>query len=331
MPTIGFLLHPQFSPMGLAMAAAFDVANQQSGTRIYDLVMLSDAGGLVRGAMGIAVQTEALSDRYLDVVVVGGGVEAATPATIAFLRNALGRVSRIAATCTAAFVLAEAGLLDGRRATTHWARARELQLRYPLAKIEEDRIFVEDGPIWTSAGMTAGLDLALAFIERDLGIEAARSVSRALVMYHRRSGGQSQFSILLELEPKSDRIQKVLTYARRHLANRLDVEELAGVAGLGTRQFNRVFIRETGQSPAKAIEHLRLEAARSLMEDTDQTIDAVAQQTGFADRNRMRRAFLRAFGQPPQTIRRITHATHPEGKDRQGTISLRPIAAKATS
>lgn len=331
MPTIGFLLHPQFSPMGLAMAAAFDVANQQSGTRIYDLVMLSDAGGLVRGSMGIAVQTEALSDRYLDVVVVGGGVEAATPATIAFLRNAVGRVSRIAATCTAAFVLAEAGLLDGRRATTHWARARELQLRYPLAKIEEDRIFVEDGPIWTSAGMTAGLDLALAFIERDLGIEAARSVSRALVMYHRRSGGQSQFSILLELEPKSDRIQKVLTYARRHLANRLDVEELAGVAGLGTRQFNRVFIRETGQSPAKAIEHLRLEAARSLMEDTDQTIDAVAQQTGFADRNRMRRAFLRAFGQPPQTIRRITHATHPEGKDRQGTISLRPIAAKATS
>lgn len=313
------------------MAAAFDVANQQSGTRIYDLVMLSDAGGLVGGSMGIAVQTEALSDRYLDVVVVGGGVEAATPVTIAFLRNAVGRVSRIAATCTAAFVLAEAGLLDGRRATTHWARARELQLRYPLAKIEEDRIFVEDGPIWTSAGMTAGLDLALAFIERDLGIEAARSVSRALVMYHRRSGGQSQFSILLELEPKSDRIQKVLTYARRHLANRLDVEELAGVAGLGTRQFNRVFIRETGQSPAKAIEHLRLEAARSLMEDTDQTIDAVAQQTGFADRNRMRRAFLRAFGQPPQTIRRATLATHTDGMDRQGMISLRPITAKATS
>lgn len=329
MPTIGFLLHPQFSPMGLAMAAAFDMANQQAASRIYDLVMLSDAGGLVRGSMGIAVQTEALSDRYLDVVVVGGGVEAATPATIAFLRNAVGRVSRIAATCTAAFVLAEAGLLDGRRATTHWARARELQLRYPLARIEEDRIFVEDGPIWTSAGMTAGLDLALAFIERDLGIEAARSVSRALVMYHRRSGGQSQFSILLELEPKSDRIQKVLTYARRHLANRLDVEELAGVAGLGTRQFNRVFIRETGQSPAKAIEHLRLEAARSLMEDTDQTIDAVAQQTGFADRNRMRRAFLRAFGQPPQTIRRATHATHPEGQDRQGTSSPRPTTVTA--
>ena len=320
MPTIGFLLHPGFSPMGLAVATAFDLANQQQSARqgsnpVYNLVMLSDAGGLVRGAMGIAVETEALSTRHLDLIIIGGGVEAATPVTIAFLRNAVGRVSRIAATCTAAFVLAEAGLLNGRRATTHWARARELQRRYPRARIEEDRIFVEDGPIWTSAGMTAGLDLALAFIERDLGTETARSVSRALVMYHRRTGGQSQFSALLELEPKSDRIQKVLTYARRHLGNRLDMEELAAVAGIGPRQFTRVFVRETGQSPAKAIENLRVEAARSLMEDTDQTIDAVAQQTGFADRDRMRRAFLRAFGQPPQTIRRATRASSPEGME----------------
>ncbi|WP_280171491.1 GlxA family transcriptional regulator [Agrobacterium pusense] len=320
MPTVGFLLHPGFSPMGLAIAAAFDLANQQRsgrvGSRVYNLVMLSDAGGLVRGAMGIAVESEPLSDRHLDLIIIGGGVEAATPATTAFLRNAVGRVSRIAATCTAAFVLAEAGLLDGRRATTHWARARELQLRYPLSKIEEDRIFVEDGPIWTSAGMTAGLDLALAFIERDLGTEVARSVSRALVMYHRRTGGQSQFSTLLELEPKSDRIQKVLTYARRNLANRLDVEELAAVAGIGPRQFTRVFVQETGQSPAKAIGSLRLEAARSLMEDTGQTIDVVAQQTGFGDRDRMRRAFLRAFGQPPQAVRRLTRPSYLEGTER---------------
>lgn len=309
MSIIGFLLHPGFSPMGLAVVAAFDVANRQAGKQAYDVIMLSDAGGLVRGTMGLSVETEALSDRHLDLIIVGGGAEAATPATIAFLRQAVGRVSRIAATCTAAFVLAEAGLLDGRRATTHWAQARELQLRYPKARIEEDRIFVEDGPIWTSAGMTAGLDLALAFIERDLGIEVSRAVARSLVMYHRRTGGQSQFSTLLELEPKSDRIQKVLTYARRHLSNRLDVEELAGVAALGTRQFNRVFLRETGQSPAKAIENLRLETARSLMEDTDQTIDSIAQQTGFADRDRMRRAFLRAFGQPPQTIRRATRTS----------------------
>lgn len=318
MQTIGFLLHPGFSPMGLAVAAAFDLANERSARhgvdQAYKLVMLSESGGLVRGAMGIAVETEALSDRHLDLIIVGGGVEAATSRTIAFLRSAVNRVGRIAATCTAAFVLAQAGLLHGRRATTHWARTLELQRSYPSVKVEEDRIFVEDGPIWTSAGMTAGIDLALAFIERDLGVEAARSVARALVLYHRRSGGQSQFSALLELEPKSDRIQKVLTYARRHLANRLDVEELAGVACLGSRQFTRVFIRETGQSPAKAIENLRLEAARSLMEDTDQTIDAVAQQTGFADRDRMRRAFVRTFGQPPQAMRRATRTLYPETK-----------------
>jgi len=304
MLTVGVLLHPGFSPMGLATAAAFDTANQQAGKKVYDLVMLSDEGGLVRGAMGVAVETEALSGRHLDLIIIGGGVEATTAKTIAFLKRAVGRVSRIAATCTAAFVLAQAGLLDGRRATTHWARARELQHRFPNIKVEEDHIFVEDGPIWTSAGMTAGLDLALAFIERDIGVEAARSVARTLVMYHRRTGGQSQFSTLLELEPKSDRIQKVLTYASRHLDSRLDVEELANVAALGPRQFNRVFLKETGQSPAKAIENLRLEAARNLMEETDQTLDAVAQQTGFSDRDRMRRAFLRAFGQPPQTIRR---------------------------
>jgi len=309
---IGFLLHPGFSPMGLAMLAAFDTANRQLGRQAYKPIMLSGTGGLVQSGMGLSVETEALSRRHLDIVIIGGGVEAGTPATIAFLQHAVRRVSRIAATCTAAFVLAEAGLLDGRRATTHWARARELQRRYPKAKIEEDRIFIEDGPIWTSAGMTAGLDLALAFIERDLGADVARAVSRTLVMYHRRSGGQSQFSTLLELEPKSDRMQKVLTYARRHLSNRLDVEELAGVAALGARQFNRVFIRETGQSPAKAIENLRLEAARALMEDTDQTIDSIALQTGFADRDRMRRAFLRAFGQPPQTIRRANRASFAE-------------------
>lgn len=308
MPTIGFLLHSGFSPMSLAMTAVFSAANQQAGKPFYDLVMLSDTGGLVRGCLGLGVETEALSNRHLDLILIGGGVEACTPRTLRFLQRAVGRVGRIAAVCTAAFVLAEAGLLDGRRATTHWARARELQRRYPQARIEEDRIFVEDGPVWTSAGMTAGLDLAVAFVERDLGADIARAVSRTLVMYHRRSGGQSQFSILLELEPKSDRIQAVLTYARRNLANRLDVEELAGVAALGARQFSRVFARETGQSPARAIEHMRLEVARSLMEDTDQTLDAVAQQTGFGDRDRMRHAFLRAFGQPPQAVRRSTRS-----------------------
>jgi transcriptional regulator GlxA family with amidase domain len=310
MPTIGFLLHPGFSPIGLEIATAFDMANRQAGRMVYDIAMLSEAGGLVQGTLGVAVETETLPHRAIHLVIIVGSRsgsisrEAIGRGTIAFLKRAVQQHSQIAAICNAAFVLAEAGLLDGRRATTHWALSRALQARVPKAKIQDDLIFVQDGPIWTSAGMTAGLDLALTFIERDLGIEVARAVSRTLVMYHRRVGAQPQFSALLELEPKSNRIQKVLTYARRHLDSRLNVEELAAVAGLGTRQFNRVFLKETGQSPAKAVESLRLEAARSLLQVTDQTIDAIAQQTGFIDRDRMRRAFLRRFGQPLQTIRR---------------------------
>ena len=139
------------------------------------------------------------------------------------MRNAPKRHRRIAAVCTGAFVLAEAGLLDGRRATTHWMYARELQRAYPKAQMDEDRIFINDGPIWTSAGMTAGVDLGLALIENDLGPELAKAVARKLVVYHRRGGGQSQFSTLLELSPKSDRIQAALAYARDNLHKPLTV------------------------------------------------------------------------------------------------------------
>ncbi|MET0445173.1 MAG: helix-turn-helix domain-containing protein, partial [Pseudorhodoplanes sp.] len=207
-------------------------------------------------------------------------------------------------TCTGAFVLAEAGLLDGRRATTHWFYARELATRFPGIKVEEDRIFITDGPIWTSAGASAAIDLAIALVEQDLGVEIARAVARKLVVYHRRPGGQSQFSELLDLTPKSDRIQRALTYARRNLQTELSVKDLAKVASLSPRQFSRAFQAETGQPPAKVVERLRVEAARLMMEQSRHPIDVIARQTGFADRDRMRRAFLRAFGQPPQAIRR---------------------------
>ena len=174
--------------------------------------------------------------------------------------------------------------------------------------MEEDRIFIIDGPVWTSAGMTAGIDLALAMVEQDLGVEAARAVAKKLVVYHRRAGGQSQFSALLELEPKSDRIQSALAYAKRNLDSELTVGRLAEAAHLSPRQFSRAFRAETGQSPAKAVENLRVEAARLLMEQSRHPIEVVARQTGFADRDRMRRAFLRAFGQPPQAIRRNARA-----------------------
>jgi transcriptional regulator GlxA family with amidase domain len=227
---------------------------------------------------------------------------------LAFLRIGLATSRRVAAICTGAFALAEAGLLDGRRATTHWAFARDLQARFPKVAVEEDRIFIVDGPVWTSAGMTAGVDLALAMVEKDLGAELARLVAKKLVVYHRRAGGQSQFSVLLDLEPKSDRIQSALVYAKRNLTSTLSVDQLAEAAHLSPRQFSRAFRAETGQSPAKAVETLRVEAARLMMEQTRHPIDVVARETGFADRERMRRAFLRAFGQPPQAVRRNNRA-----------------------
>lgn len=303
---IGFVLPRGFQTMALAPLSAFELANAGAGEKLYDIHLLSEEGGPLPSSLGMRIDTEALPDEAFDTLLVGGLLVPAPSSAglIAYLRKALPESRRVAGICTGAFVLGEAGLLDGRRATTHWFHARELQARYPGVLVEEDRIFIIDGAIWTSAGMTAGIDLALGMIEKDFGLELSRSVARKLVVYHRRAGGQSQHSALLDMDARSDRIQTVLSYARRNLRKELSVEELADVAHLSPRQFSRAFRAETGQSPAKAVEHLRVEAARLMMEESRHPIDVVAAETGFADRERMRRAFLRAFGQPPQAIRR---------------------------
>jgi transcriptional regulator GlxA family with amidase domain len=227
---------------------------------------------------------------------------------IDFLHRAAASTRRIAAICVGAFILGEAGLLDGRRATTHWLFGQELQRRYPKTRVEVDRIFIADGQIWTSAGMTAGIDLALGLVERDLGPDKAREIARMMVLHHRRAGGQSQHSALLDLdrEVRSDRVQVALQYARRNLSGDLSVERLAAVACLSPRQFSRLFRLETGVSPAKAVENLRLEAARFLLEQGRLPIETIAFDTGFGDRERMRRSFLRAYDQSPQSIRKQT-------------------------
>lgn len=311
MKRVGFIVFPGYQVMAFAATSVFELANHQAGKPVYEVSVLSETGGPVKTSLGMAIGSQAFDETAFDTLIVGGGmeIEPASPGVIRFIQHAAQRYRRIASICTGAFLLAEAGVLDGRRATTHWNYARALQAQYPKVKIEEDRIFIHDGPVWTSAGMTAGIDLALAMVEEDLGVELARMVAKKLVVYHRRAGGQSQFSALLELEPKSDRIQSALTYAKSHLHTPLSVAELADAARLSPRQFSRAFHAETGQSPAKAVENLRVEAARMLMEEGRHPIDVVAQQTGFADRERMRRAFLRAFGQPPQVIRRNARAS----------------------
>jgi transcriptional regulator GlxA family with amidase domain len=306
MQRIGFIVSTGFQVMDFAAVSVFEFANLAMGEAFYDVHLASECGGPVRSSAGIIVETAAFDEVTFDTLVVFGDTEIhpSSPGLRAFLRRSLPASRRMSSICTGAFILAESGLLDGRRATTHWSYARTLQARFPQVKVDEDRIFIVDGPIWTSAGMSAGIDLALAMVEQDLGVDVARSVAKKLVVYHRRAGGQSQYSALLELEPKSDRIQSALAHARKNLHTPLSVEQLAEVAHLSPRQFSRAFHAETGQSPAKAVETLRVEAARLMMEQTRHSIDVVAQETGFADRDRMRRAFLRAFGQPPQAIRR---------------------------
>lgn len=303
---VGIVVYPDFQMMNLGVVAVLETANITSQEQIYEITLLSESGGPVRCSAGFSVETKPFARSKFDTVLVVGDnvVTEASPSLVAFLRYAAKRSRRIGATCTGAFNLAQAGILDGRRATTHWFYATRLQREYPRVAVEQDRIFVIDGPIWTSAGMTACIDLALALVEKDLGAEIARLVAKKMVVYHRRAGGQSQFSALLELEPRSDRIQNALRYAKENLSKNLSIEELADAVHLSPRQFSRTFRSETGQTPAKAVENLRLEAARLMLESSHNPVDVVARDTGFGDRDRMRRAFLRAFGQPPQMIRR---------------------------
>jgi transcriptional regulator GlxA family with amidase domain len=307
--SIGFIVFPGFQIVDLSAVTVFEVANGLPGGPFYDIEMLSEHGGAVASSSGVRIDTVPFAqyaDHDFDTVLVAGamGPVISSPAFIAFLRRASDTSRRTASICTGAYLLAEAGLLDGRRVTTHWCQARDLQRQYPKAKVEEDRIFINDDKFWSSAGMTACIDLCLALVEHDLSVEASRIIARHMVVYHRRSGGQSQFSALLELEPKSDRIQTALSYAKQNLQKTLSVDELADAAHLSRRQFSRAFRLETGQSPAKAVETLRVEAARSMIESSNHPIDVVARETGFSDPERMRRAFIRAFGMPPQSIKR---------------------------
>jgi len=308
--SVAFILFDGFQLVDMAAVPVFELANMMAGGPYYELHMLSERGGAVRSSAGVSVDSKPFDGARYDTLMVTGAMEPIVSSDTfkEFLRTSAAASRRMASICTGAFLLAEAGLLDGRRVTTHWSGARDLQRSYPKTKVEEDRIFINDGNIWSSAGMTACIDLALALVEEDIGADAARQIARKMVVYHRRSGGQSQFSALLELEPKSDRIQSALNYAKRNLRKELSVDELADAANLSRRQFSRSFRLETGQSPAKAVETLRVEAARIMLEEGNHAIEAVAREVGFTDPERMRRAFLRAFGQPPQALKRVARA-----------------------
>jgi len=306
---IAFLIFENFQLLDAAgPIAAFEIAGRYR-PGAYALTTLAKSHGVVASSSGASMSAlDMRSAHALDTLVIAGG-DGTRQAfrdreLLDFLRQAAAKARRIASVCSGAFLLAEAGLLDGKRATTHWGRTSDFAGRYPQVRLEPDRIFIRDGAIWTSAGITAGIDLALALIAEDLGEGVARQTAQQLVVYRRRPGGQSQFSALLEMERPDGRFASLIAWARERLAEPLNVERLAAKAAMSPRNFARRFHEETGHTPARAIERLRVECAREKIEASPEPIDRIAAATGFGDAERMRRAFLRAFGQPPQALRR---------------------------
>ncbi|MGE9009061.1 GlxA family transcriptional regulator [Leptospira interrogans] len=310
---IGVLIFPDFQLLDAAgPISVFEIAARFSGAAPA-IRTLAATPGPVRSTSGVEMLARGFkpSSAITTLIVAGGeGVRTAAicPKTLAFVRALARRGVRVASVCSGAYVLAEAGLLDGRRATTHWQRTRHFVSAYPKVKLEADRIYTRDGNVWTSAGISAGIDLALAMVVEDYGDEIAQKTAKQLVLYHRRSGGQSQFSSLLELKSPTGRFGPLLAWAREHLDAPLTVEDMAEQAGMSSRHFTRAFIAETGTTPSKAVERLRIEVARQRVQSSSEAIERVAETTGFRDPERMRRAFIRAFGQPPQSLRRAARA-----------------------
>lgn len=307
--TIAFVVHPGFELLDLSgPCSAFNIASELYGAQ-YRIRIVSVTGGPVRDRAGVSIASEACSEvgPSHTLIAAGGPVAhqvAIDEATRTLIRNCSLAAQRVGSVCTGAFLLAAAGLLDGRRATTHWRYAGLLQTQYPAVEVDIDRIYIRDGNVWTSAGMTAGMDLSLAMIEEDLGHEVAKGVARDMVVYHRRLGGQSQFSTLLDMAPPAGRIHDALRYANDHLNETLTVERLAGIACLSTRQFNRAFFNATGTTPAKAIERLRLDVARARIEEGGESFERIASSVGFGSAERMRRSCVALFGLSPQELRR---------------------------
>jgi transcriptional regulator GlxA family with amidase domain len=289
-------------------------ASHLGSVPVYETVLCSVDGAPVRSESGVEVAVDAslasLARRRarIDTVLVVGGLGAHRAARDPRLQRDLQRLAvrsrRTASVCTGAFVLAAAGLLDGCRATTHWASCDQLAAEHPEIDVRPDQIYVEDRDRWTSAGVTAGIDLALALVEADHGAELAHEVAGWLVVFVRRPGGQAQFSAQLRSQPaRTPAIADLQRWLPDHLDADLSVDALAARAGMSTRSFARAFVRETGSTPAAFVEALRVEAARRLLETSDLTVAAVATTVGIKHAETLHRAFQRRLGTSPDRYR----------------------------
>ncbi|MDR0776927.1 MAG: GlxA family transcriptional regulator [Azonexus sp.] len=304
-----FVVFPDFQLLDVTgPIAAFEMANRAE-PGAYELVLTSRTGGAVASSSGVTLLTLPFA-RVLDadtVIAAGGeGVIEATTCTeiLAFIRDLGQKARRVASVCSGAYLLASAGLLSGRKATTHWRRSADFRRRFPDVDLDADRIHVNDEKLWTSAGISAGIDLSLALIADDLGEKVARQVARQLVVYYRRPGGQSQYSALLEMGMQDGRFASLLDYIRGNLDKALTVGDLAEQACMSPRHFARCFTAEIGTTPARAVERLRVEAASAALESGNGSVQLVARECGFTDVERMRRAFIRLKGIPPSAVKR---------------------------
>lgn len=294
-----------------ATTNAHVAATAPSNPPPYTIEIVAARPGPVTMASGIRVVAENAFTkvrRGVDTLIVCGGdprAVVADPRVLRWLAAMQPRVRRLASVCTGAFILATAGVLTGRRATTHWRYTRQLDQLFPKVRVDPDALFVRDGKVYTSAGVTAGMDLALALVQEDHGQALALEVARSMVLFLKRPGGQSQFSTYLSAQTAaSGPLGKVLTHIHDHLGEDLSVATLAKLAAMSPRNFARVFFKETGTTPAKFVERARIEQARRILEDTQLPIETVARECGFRNAERMRRTFQRNLHVVPRDYRK---------------------------
>jgi len=314
----GFQILDAVGPIEVLHAATRLAAAARNPKPGYRIEVVAPRRGAVTSSNGLAVMAEhGLGDirGEVDTLVIAGGFGTRTyvqnAAVISWVRRVAARSDRVTSVCTGALLLAEAGLLDGRRATTHWAFADELAARYPKVRVDADSIYLKDGRVFTSAGVTSGMDLALALVEEDLGREIALAAARWLVLFLKRPGGQAQFSAQLSAQTAArEPIRDLQWWIHEHIDEDLSVEALASRAGMSPRNFARVFSREVGATPARYVEIVRVEAARRRLEESSASIDEVAGGCGFGTAETMRRAFLRNVRVPPADYRTRFRVTH---------------------
>jgi transcriptional regulator GlxA family with amidase domain len=279
---------------------------------VYETRIVSAGGGPVMTYNGVAIVTEplsALDGRTIDTLICPGGPYArevtADSRLTAWVKTRALECRRVCSVCTGSFQLAASGLLDGKRAVTHWTYCDHMEREHPNVKVEPDAIFVKDGKFWTSAGVTTGIDLALALVEEDFGRDVAMFVARILVVYLRRTGGQSQYSVLLaaQTESDADRFAQLDRWIAENLTQDLRVERLAERAGMSARNFARRYAQARNTTPARAVEAIRVDAARRALEETDERMGEIARRCGFSDEDQMRVAFARQIGIPPAAYR----------------------------